>query len=317
MPELLYDVVRFRAEPASPKPLLRIFVRIESLHRRKFLEMAGLLGVAAFLPSALAYAVEPHVKDQAYNHLTEEEEIALGRKFSAEYEKKVEILKNPAIDDYLNHIVKKLGDASQRPKWPYNVKVVNSAVVNASAIPGGFLYLQRGLLEFVEDENEMVGCMAHEIGHIVARHTTNQLALMFLARGLFGEVKKNLLLNNDVVARIIQSLGGPVVMLAQMSYNRQNESEADMLGFYEMLRAGWNPNGLLNFFTRLEHTEKGRTSLDAMLSDHPAPADRAEAIRRELASVKVTAPLVEQTVQFRALKAALKNLPPAPKPEKR
>jgi predicted Zn-dependent protease len=140
---------------------------------------------------------------------------------------------------------------------------------------------------------------------------------MFLARSLFDEVKRNLLLNNDDVARIIEGLGGPVVLLAQMDYSRQNESEADMLGFYEMLRAGWNPNGLLTFFTRLEHTEKGRTSLDIMLSDHPAPADRAEAIRRELASVKVTAPLVEQTVQFRTMKSTLKSLPPAPKPEKR
>jgi beta-barrel assembly-enhancing protease len=292
-------------------------VQIGSFNRRKFLEMAGFLGATAWLPTGLAYAVEPHIKDQPYNHLTEEEEIALGRKFAAEYEKKVEILKNPSIDAYLNQVVKKLGDVSQRPKWPYHAKVVNSAVVNASAIPGGFLYLQRGLLELVEDENEMVGCLAHEIGHIVARHTTNQLVLMFLARSLIDEVKRNLLLNNDDVARIIEGLGGPVVLLAQMNYSRQNESEADMLGFYEMLRAGWHPNGLLTFFTRLEQTEKGRTSLDIMLSDHPAPADRAEAIRRELASVKVTAPRVEQTVQFRTMKTTLKNLPPVSKAQKR
>jgi len=290
-------------------------VKSIELSRRRFLGAAGMAAAAACFPTALLRADEPHVKDQPYNTLTEEEEIALGRKFSEEYEKKVEILNLPAVDTYLNHIVHKLGDASQRPKWPYHVKVVNSAVINASAIPGGSLYLQRGLLEYVEDENEMVGALAHEVGHVVARHTTNQLVLTFMARNLYEKVKANVLRNNEVISRVIEALGGPVVLLAQLKYSRQNESEADMLGFYEMLRAGWHPNGLLKFFTRLQQYERGRTTIDVMLSDHPASADRAEAIRKELATVKVTAPLVEQTVQFKALKAALKVLPPAPRPK--
>ena len=286
------------------------------LSRRRFVGLAGLLGASALVSPALLHAVEPHIQDKPYNTLTEEEEIALGRKFSEEYEKKVEMMHNPVIDAYLNNIIHKLGNASQRPHWPYQVKVVNSAVVNACAIPGGFLYLQRGLLEYVEDENEMVGAMAHEVGHVVARHTTNQLVLNFLAKNLYDRVKKNVLLNNDVIAHVIEALGGPVVMLAELKYSRQSESEADMLGFYEMLRAGWHPNGLLKFFTRMEQQERGRTPFDVMLSDHPSSADRAAAIRRELASVKITAPLTEQTVQFKALKETLKLMPPAPKPAK-
>ncbi|HEY6182841.1 MAG TPA: M48 family metalloprotease, partial [Terriglobales bacterium] len=175
------------------------------LSRRRFVGLAGLLGASALVSPALLHAVEPHIVDKPYNTLTEEEEIALGRKFSAEYEKKVEMLHNPVIDAYLNSIIHKLGNASQRPHWPYQVKVVNSAVVNACAIPGGFLYLQRGLLEYVEDENEMVGAMAHEVGHVVARHTTNQLVLNFLAKNLYDRVKKNVLLNNDVIARVIET----------------------------------------------------------------------------------------------------------------
>lgn len=286
-----------------------------TLGRRNFLGMAAAIAGAAFLPS-FVYAVEPHVKDKSYNTLTEAEEIELGRKFSTEYEKKVQILNNSSIDGYLNRIVKKIGDASQRPKWPYQVKVVNSSVINACAIPGGFLYLQRGLLEYVEDENEMVGAMAHEVGHVVARHTTNQLVLNFMARNLYERVKKNVLLDNDVISRIIEALGGPVVLLAQLKYSRENESEADLLGFYEMMRSGWNPNGLQSFFTRLQQTEKGRSSIDVMLSDHPASADRAEVIRQELATVKITAPLVLQTTAFRAMKATLKAMPLALKPPK-
>jgi beta-barrel assembly-enhancing protease len=287
---------------------------MEAIHgmvsRRNLMRMSLAAGGAGFLGKLLA--VEPRVTTPAYNTLTEEEEIALGRKFSAEYEKKVELLQNPVIDGYLNSIVKRLGEASQRPNWPYQVKVVNSREVNASAIPGGFLYLQRGLLDFVEDENEMVGALAHEVGHVVARHTTNQLMLMFLARNLYERVKKNILQDNAVIAQIIEGLGGPLVLLAQLKYSRENESEADLLGFYEMLRAGWHPNGLVKFFARLRQMEGTRTPVDVMLSDHPDTGQREAVIRRELSQVDLPASLREQSLEFRALKLAMHVLPPAP-----
>ena len=289
----------------------------KELSRRKFVGLAGLMGAAAFVSPSLLHAVEPHVRDEPYNTLTPQEEIALGRKFSAEYEKNVEILHDPTVDAYLNRIIRKLGDASQRPQWPYQAKVVNTSEVNACAIPGGFLYIQRGLLEYVDDENEMVGAMAHEVGHVVARHTTNQLVLSFMARNLYERVKKNVLLDNEVIARVIEALGGPIVLLAELKYSRENESEADMLGFYEMLRAGWHPNGLLKFFTRLEQNERGRTPFDVMLSDHPSSASRAEDIRHELGTVRITAPLVVQSEQFLAMKNMYKHMPPAPKPRRR
>lgn len=284
--------------------------------RRKAIRAALASAGAALLGSNLSWAVEPQVTTPSYNTLTEAEEIELGRKFSAEYEKKVELLQNSIIDDYLNGIVKRIGAASQRPHWPYQVKVVNSREVNASAIPGGFLYLQRGLLEFVEDENEMVGALAHEVGHVVARHTTNRLMLLFLARNLYDQVKKNIFGDNQVIANIIEALGGPVVLLAELKYSRDNESEADMLGFYEMMRAGWNPNGLIKFFSRLRTMEGTRNPVDVMLSDHPDTAEREETMRRELASVHLPAHLREQSIQFQALKLALKLLPAAPEPHR-
>jgi len=271
-------------------------------------------GAAAVLQQALLRGAEPKVVTPSYNTLTREEELALGQKFSAEFEKHVDILRNPVIDAYLNGIVKKLGDNSQAPYWPYRVKVVNSSEVNASAIPGGFLYLRRGLLEFVEDENEMVGALAHEVGHVVARHTTNQLALTFIARNLYETVKKSLLTDDNVFRRIIEKLGGAVFMVAQLKYSRENESEADLLGFYEMLRAGWHPNGLLKFFTRMQQIEPEQSRVAVMLSNHPASAERARVMRRELELVQVRAPLREQTVQFKLLKTALGLLPAPPKP---
>ena len=281
------------------------------LSRRTLLHAGYGFALSGALPAA---ATEPHPTTPAYNKLSFDEEIALGRKFSQEYEKDVELVRNPLIGPYLDDIVRKLGRNSQRPEWPYRIQVVNSAVINASAIPGGFLYVQRGLLDFVDDENELVGAIAHEMGHVVARHTTNQLMLTFLARNLYETVKRNVLLNNSVISSIIEQMGGPVVLLAQLKYSRENESEADLLGFYEMFRAGWNPMGLMTFFERLHGKEGSRSVFDEMLSDHPSSAGRADTIRRELELVKVTAPVEMDTLKFRAMKSALRRMPPAPKP---
>jgi len=285
---------------------------IASFNRRDLLRMSAAGSfLAAFVPGALR-AAEPKVSIPPYNTLTIEEEIALGRKFGQAYEKHVEILRIMPIDSYLDGIVSKLAKASQQPSWPFQVKVVNSAVINASAIPGGLVYVNRGLLEFVEDENEMVGAVAHELGHVVARHTTNRLARIFIARQLYQQVKENVLRNNEVISKIIESLGGPVLMLAELHYDREAESEADLLGFYEMMRAGWHPNGLLRFFTRLQQVQNQQSAAEVMLSDHPATADRRAVMEKELASVKITAPLREQSLQFRAVKAALGLLPAPP-----
>ena len=273
--------------------------------------------LSAFGAPALLCAAEPKVVTPSFNTLSEQEEIALGRKFAAQFEKNVQILRNPAIEQYMSDIIRKLGNASQKPSWPYRVKVVNSSEVNASAVPGGALFVQRGLLEFVEDENEMVGALAHEVGHVVGRHTTNQLMAAFLARNLYERVKKNLMLDNTIIEQIIEALGGPLVLLAQLKYSRENESEADLLGFYEMMRAGWHPNGLLKFFTRLQQIEGKRNAVDVMLSDHPATTERARILKQELATLRTGVPLREQTIQFRALKATLKLMPPAPPPPKK
>jgi predicted Zn-dependent protease len=321
--EILAPFAHFFDYPKAPAALLIVERTIEmnrsileGFNRRDLFRMSATGGLCAALAPTLLQATEPKVTVPPYNTLTVEEEIALGRKFAAAYEKEVQILKLPLVDSYLGGILSRLAAASQQPKWPFVVKVVNTGVINAQAIPGGIIYLNRGLLEWVENENEMVGAMAHEIGHVVARHTTNRLSRIFIARQLYEKVKANVLQNNEVISRIIESLGGPVLMLAELKYDRDAESEADLLGFYEMLRAGWNPRGLLLFFNRLQSVQRQQSAVDIMLSDHPATAERAKVMENELASVQITKPLREQSVEFQALKAALKVLPAPPAPKK-
>ena len=275
--------------------------------------LRDILKLSTLAAPALCPAAEPKVSTPSFNTLSEQEEIALGRKFALQYEKDVQILHNYAIDQYLAGIIQRLGNVSQKPSWPFRIKVVNTSEINASAVPGGVLFVQRGLLNFVEDEDEMVGALAHEVGHVVARHTTNQLMAAFLARNLYERVKKNLLLENTIVEQVVEALGGPLVLLAQLKYSRENESEADLLGFYEMIRAGWHPGGLLKFFTRLQQIEGNRTAVDVMLSDHPSTIERARILKQELASVRLTLAPRGQTMAFKAMKSTLGAMPPPPR----
>lgn len=290
--------------------------------RREWLCKAGMSTAALTLgPGIIAgklLADEPHVTVSPLNRLSDEDEIELGRRFAAQLEKEEQVASNVLIDHYLNSLVRKLASQSQRPDLPYSIKLVNSRIPNACSLPGGFLYVNRGLFELVEDENELVAALAHEIGHVVGRHVVNQLTLTFTARALLKPVLDNLNKQNGVIEKIILQFGGAVAMLAMLHFSRADEAEADLLGFYEMLRADWDPHGFLELFARLDALEKasGKTPVP-FLSDHPSTPARAVAIRRELAQVNVPARAATNSMAFELFKSAMRLLPQPPsKPQK-
>ncbi len=225
-------------------------------------------------------------------------------------QRECEIVSHPIVDRYLSGIVNRLARQSQRPNLPYTIKLVNSMEVNASSLPGGFLYVNRGLLQFAGREDELVAALAHEIGHVVARHATNQLLLTFSARRLLQTAVQNLNTNNGVLETLIARFGGAVAMLALLHFSRENEMEADLLGFYEMLRAGWNPGGFLHLFERLAKTERDDPSLlSHYFASHPSSTARAAVIQHELTEVNVPTDAKESSVSFAAFRVAMKLLP--------
>jgi predicted Zn-dependent protease len=273
--------------------------------------MAAGAGLAS-LGAGDLFAVEPHPTIPAYNTLSDEEEIALGRKFGAELEKEIQIVDHPLIDRYLNGIVADLTRASQRPNLPYHAKLINAYDMNAFSIPGGFMYVYRGLIQACDQEDELAVTLAHEIGHVVGRHATNQILLTIRARQLYDQFKENLLKNNQVIAEIIEKLGGPIAVLALLHFRREDEFEADMLGFYECLRANYQPKGYLKLFSKFERMERGST-IPAFLRDHPPAADRSARIRKELTAVQLPEKMEEDSFSFSAFKAAMNLLPEPPK----
>jgi len=210
--------------------------------------------------------------------------------------------------------VAKLAAKSQRPELPYSVKLVNSHEPNAFSLPGGFLYINRGLIELISSEDELAAALSHEIGHVVARHVVNQLLLSFAARTVLKPVLDNLDKQNGVVEGIIVRFGGAVAMLAKLHFSRRDEGQADLLGFYEMLRAGWDPNGFLKLFAHLEELERSSGGTPpAFLSDHPPTPERAEAIRQELKVVTVPGGAASNSMKFQVFKSAMGLLPEPPK----
>jgi len=285
-----------------------------TISRRALLRLSAVLPLAG--GASLLQAKEPQITVPSFNTLTDEEEISFGRKVAAEFDAKLPLLGNRLLDDYVNNMVAKLGRASQRPNMDYVAKVVNTAEVNAFSILGGHMYVYRGLLHFIQSEAELAAVLGHEIGHVVGHHSANKIMLNVRAKQLYDVVKKNVLLQNEVIRQVIEKLGGPLAILAMMKYQREAEFEADMLGFYEELRCNWNPDGFIEFFDRIGKMTGNPDMLRKLLSDHPPPADRAARIRHEMTEVQMPARLVETSLSFKAMKLGLSALPPLP-PEKK
>jgi predicted Zn-dependent protease len=292
-----------------------------TVSRREWLRKAGVsaaaLSVVPVFLSKSVLADEPIVADHSRGNVSDDEEIELGKKFGEQLEKEVEIVQNPIIDEYLSAMVRDLAAKSQRPNMPYYIKLVNTKEVNACSIPGGGLYLNRGLLELLTSEDELAATLGHEIGHVVGRHVINRLVLTFQARALLKPVLDNLNKNNGVVQQIILKFGGAVAMLAMLHFSREDEAQADLLGFYECLRAGWDPHGFVKEFEMIDKLEKSSGGVPIpFLSDHPPTPARLAAMRHEITLVTIPPDAKTDSMGFHACKAAMRLLPPPPTPRK-
>jgi predicted Zn-dependent protease len=197
--------------------------------------------------------------------MTEQQEIRVGAQAAAQVEKKNRILSNPYIEKIGQQLVAKSG----RPNIQYRFRVVDSKEINAFALPGGFIYINRGLIQAADTENELVGVMAHEIGHVVAKHSVNQMERSSKAQ--LGLTLAQLALS--------RSRGGATIfngaqMLTQgvfLKFSRDQERQADRLGAENMHSAGWNAKGLVTFFENVAKKGQGNT---AFFSSHPSPSER-------------------------------------------
>lgn len=259
--------------------------------------------------AAAAAAREPVVQPAFYNVLSDNDEAAFGRSAAARVEKEYPLLDDPLLLAYLDSLGQPIVQKSQRANIRYTFRVIDSPQVNAFALPGGYVYVTRGLLDWVKDESELAGVLAHEISHVVARHGANAVSRELIAAKLATTGAGLAGVSDESAGKLYETIGSPVVMFATRPMRQEDEIEADRLAVYNVARAGFTPEGIITALERTR-TSPGSSVLQLFLSTHP-PADvRIPVVRAEIAEYGSTANLARNSIFFDAAKARMLLLPP-------
>jgi beta-barrel assembly-enhancing protease len=242
-----------------------------------------------------------------FNIFSVEQDIDIGRQSAVEVEKQMPILQDPALQDYLTRVGQRLAAVAPGAKYPYQFKLVNVSDINAFALPGGFMYVNRGLIEVAHNEGELAGVMAHEISHVALRHGTNQASKASLAESGLAL----LLGGGGTLNELIGAMGGFGLNTIFLKFSRGAEEQADVMGTQIMTKAGYNPMDMVGMFDTLRQ-ESGHdpTKLEKFFSDHPAPADRVVRIKKEISLLGST-PSVAPVGNFAQIKSRFLQMPKA------
>jgi len=215
--------------------------------------------------------------------ISEEKEIAIGKQYSAEIDKSAKLLNDPVINEYVNRVAQNVARNSDL-KIPLTVKVIDSPEINAFALPGGFLYVNTGLIMAAEEEDQVAGVMAHEIAHVAARHWASQMTKMTVAQ--FAMIPLIFIpMSYPVYMGVMEAYMNGVPM-AFLKFSRGCEAEADYLGIQYMYKAGYDPNSYVAFFGKVMEVERRMPgSMPSVFMDHPPTGDRVVKSEEEIKQI--------------------------------
>jgi beta-barrel assembly-enhancing protease len=246
------------------------------------------------------------------NWYSVDSEIRMGRQYAAQVEKSMKFVTDPVVNEYVNRIAQNLVKNSDA-KIPFTVKVIDADDVNAFALPGGFFFVNSGLILAADEESELAGVLAHEMSHVIAHHAARQMTRSNYAQ--MGTIPL-IFIGGWTGYGIYQAanLGIPV---AFMKFSREYEAQADYLGVQYMYKAGYDPQSFVSFFEKLESLEKRKPGLiSKAFEDHPPTPDRIEAAQREIARIlPARAEYVVDTSEFQDVKARLARIENKRKPK--
>ena len=215
----------------------------------------------------------------SFNLYTTQEEMEIGYKISQQYEKQLSLIDDPEIVNYINEIGQRMVSVSKRKSIPFEFKVVDDLSVNAFALPGGFCYINTGLILFADTEAELASVIGHEIAHVVGEHSMKRLSKTRAINGVLqvGNILGLILFGQETTenALLIADLASTGVL---MNYSRGDELEADRLGIQQMHDAGFDPIGSQSFFKKLSKKDGGNSA--GFFSTHPATDDRFKQAKR-------------------------------------
>ena len=250
------------------------------------LRVPGRMATASLLLAVLtACATNPATGERMLSLISEGQEIEMGRGYSQQIAQTMPAYEDEELQAYVNGIGQRLAAASERPHLPWSFTVLDDPSVNAFAVPGGFLYVTRGILTHFNSEAEMAAVLGHEVGHVTARHSVEQLSRQQLLGGLLGV---GAVLSDDV--RSVAGLGATAIGILGLSYSRNDEHQADSLGIRYALRDDYDPREAIKVHTMLgRQTElRGGRGVPNWLATHPSSADRIDRIREQVADIPQT-----------------------------
>jgi beta-barrel assembly-enhancing protease len=256
----------------------------------------------AFVP--LTFAERTQLKP-GMNLFSTQQDVELGQEASKQAENQLQMLNNAKVDAYLNKLGKKLAAKAPGEKYPYQFKSVNDVSINAFALPGGFLYINRGTIEAADNEAQLAGVIGHEIGHVALRHGTNQASKAQLAQMPIA-ILGGLMGNSSSVAAMVTQLGSTFTMESiLLKYSRDAERQADIMGAQILFDNGYSPHQMAQFFEKMG-TEKGGTDF---FSSHPNPENRIALINSEIQRLDSQRTYADDSAEFRQIKAYARTLP--------
>ncbi len=242
-----------------------------------------ILAVAVCL-SIAACATNPVTGNRELSLMSEAEEIAYGQQADVEIRREMGVYDDPRVQRYVSDIGHRLAQLSHRPHLPWTFTVVDHPAINAFALPGGYIYLTRGILPYLDNEAELAGVLGHEIAHVTARHAAQQLT-----RSGLGGIGLTVLSIFVPATRPFEDLTSAALGVAFLKYGRDDERESDRLGMEYAARGGWDPAGVPAFLGTLARIdEMSARGIPNWLSTHPEPAERvveAQPIVKKFASV--------------------------------
>jgi beta-barrel assembly-enhancing protease len=210
-----------------------------------------------------------------------ETEIRMGKQYAMQVENSVKLVQDPVINEYVNRIGQNLVRNSDA-QVPFTIKVIDSDEVNAFALPGGFFYVNSGLILAADEEAELAGVMAHEIAHVAARHGTRQMTRAQWAN--IGTIP--LIFIGGGIGYGIYEAAGLGLPLTFMKFQRNFEAEADYLGLQYMYKTGYDPQAFISFFEKIQAREKKKPgTLAKAFASHPQTPDRIQESQKEIATI--------------------------------
>jgi hypothetical protein len=246
---------------------------------------------------------------QGWNKFSPQDDITLGKRAATDAEKQLPLCNAPRVDAYLTELGTRL--AQKLPaggvQYPFEFHCVNDKAINAFALPGGYVFVNRGAIEAADNEAQLAAVMAHELSHVALRHGTNQATKAMLAQtglGIFGAV-----FGDSTGGALLTTLGSFTAGGVLLRYSRTAESQADVMGTQVLYDSGYDPRAMAQFFEKLEAETKGKNPPE-FFSDHPSPERRVERVDEEIDKLGGAPPSARRdSAEFEAIKREVLALP--------